>query len=76
MDRTKWRHYAAAHGRILFVGTQAGCAQALKDCGVPPVHWHLSGLDKARFMLASTGKCPPKLLKEQLYGRAQIGRGW
>lgn len=64
-DRSEWQHaqHCCNHWPgVLFIGTQVGCAQAAKDCELPPQHTYVSGLNKAQYMLASTGKVSPKLL--------------
>ncbi len=74
--RTKWKQVAATSAdrwpNVLFIGTQAGCAQAFKDCGIADCDRYVWGLNKAQYLLASTGNCPPKLLKEQLRGRKMV----
>lgn len=74
-DRAKWKQAAArATGwpGVVFVGTQAGVAQAFKDCEVPYCDRMVFGLNKAQYQLASTGTVQPKLLAEQLRGRATV----
>jgi hypothetical protein len=81
MNRADWKHTARAMQGLfgasypsggLFVGTQAGCAQAHKDCQVPVSHRYMAGLNKGQYQLASTGKVAPKLLKNDLYGRPVV----
>lgn len=75
MNRTQWKHAAMRSQGwpgVLFVGTQAGVAQALKDCEVKQGYGWTYGLNKAQFSLAATGKVAPKLLKTQLAGSARV----
>lgn len=74
MRRTDWKHRAfnTANGAwptVLFVGTQAGCRQALKDCGVASRDQWVTGLDRAEYSLAATGvvsgKAKAALLKRR-----------
>lgn len=65
MKRTEWKHRAfnTANGAwpaVLFIGTQVGCRQALKDCGVATQHQWVTGLDKSEFQLAATGRVTGK----------------
>lgn len=75
-DRTKWQHALhCANNRwsgTLFIGTQAGCAVAAKDCELPRHQTYTHGLNKGQYMLASTGKVSRKLLMAQLHGVAQV----
>jgi hypothetical protein len=75
MNRKQWKHAAMQSNGwpgVLFVGTQAGVAQALKDCEVPMGHGWTTGLNKAQYSLSSTGTVPPKLLKTVLRGVQRV----
>ena len=75
MDRTQWKHAAMQCNNwpgVLFIGTQAGVAQALKDCEVKQGYGYVTGLNKAQYSLASTGKVAPKLLHQMLHGNPRV----
>ena len=75
MYRKKWQHVAMRSEGwpgVLFVGTQAGVAQALKDCEVPQGRGWTTGLNKGQYSLSSTGKVAPKLLKTDLRGVPRV----
>ena len=81
MNRAKWNCAAMSSRKlgdesypsgVLFIGEQSGVAKALKDCEVPQGWGWACGLNKGQYQLASTGKVKPKLLRMDLYGRAQV----
>ena len=63
LDRSKWNCSVSAAGwlngeyisQTLFVGTQAGCAQAAKDSGYPKHFFYMSGFSKFEQELIQTG---------------------
>jgi len=63
LDRSKWNCSVSAGGwvgneyisRTLFVGTQAGCAQAAKDSGYPKHICYMHGFHKFELEFIKTG---------------------